>query len=140
MEVIKKHADSRISPYLQHKINYLFSLLLSRGSKQKMRDLDQRQRTLLFMTKSICRTSNHLQLLTTPPAPLPHTAQMRHKVHIMNAYTHWVALQERNIELERFTMFLVNGSKALHLSNTILRDGLGEEWSGPCIPGTTRRT
>lgn len=36
-------------------------------------------------------------------------------------------------------MFVVDGSKPFHFSNTILRNGLGKKWSRPGILGIARK-
>lgn len=37
-------------------------------------------------------------------------------------------------------MVTVNGSKPPHLLHTLVRNGLGEEWPEPCIPGILSKT
>lgn len=121
--MIKKCAESRILLYLQNQIDQIsYSIqfiTVSWITAEDMRDLDERQRILELMAKSICRTSSSFTMVPTLPAHLLLVLKRRHtgpasmELHYRRELLSW-----------RDSSF-ISGSKPSHLSNTILRNVLG---------------
>lgn len=82
--------------------------------------------------KIICTGFSHALL----SSPMPHRGYIKSLLSI-SAYR--VSFYKKNTELETFTMLTVNRRKLSHLSNTILKNDLGEKCPGSCILGINRK-